>query len=149
MGSGPKASRPKLFFRADISRPQWRRDSFDGLLDYRVVVSALRVYPRLVFERQRMFGEIVLEYGSTNPLEASNLQPVGWCLDAWSMGADGIIPWHTVGNAQSWERADGTDHRIGSILDQMSCSARSSGSKRIFEVVYFAVSFRGRPITGE
>jgi hypothetical protein len=35
----------------------------------------------------------------------------------------------------------GTDHRIGSILDQMSGSARLSGSKRIFEVVYFAVSF--------
>ena len=43
----------------------------------------------------------------------------------------------------------GTDHGIGSILDQMSVSARSSGSKRILEVVYFAVLFRGRAVTGE
>jgi hypothetical protein len=37
----------------------------------------------------------------------------------------------------------GTDHRIGSIPDQMNGNARSSGSKRIFEVVYFAVLFPG------
>jgi hypothetical protein len=43
---------------------------------------------------------------------------------------------------------DGTDHGIDSILDQMSGSACSSGSKRIFEVVYFAVLFRGRAVTG-
>ena len=68
---------PRLVFRADISRPQWRRDSLDGLLDYHVVGSAMRSYPRLVFDRKRTFGEIVLEYGSTNPVEGSNVQPVG------------------------------------------------------------------------
>ena len=80
--------------------------ALDGLLDYHVVGSAMRTYPRLVFERKRAFGEIVLEYGSTNPVEGSNLQPVGWCLDAWSLGADGVLPWQTVGNAESWEQAD-------------------------------------------
>ena len=100
------ASSPRLVFRADISRPQWRRDSLDGLLDYHVVGSAMRNYPRLVFERKRALGEIVLEYGSTNPVEGSNLQPVAWCLDVWSLGADGVIPWQTVGNAESWNQAD-------------------------------------------
>jgi hypothetical protein len=38
---------------------------------------------------------------------------------------------------------DGTNHRIRSILAQMSGGAGSSGSKRIFEVVCFAVLFRG------
>ena len=97
---------PRLVFRADISRPQWRRDSLDGLLDYHVVGGAVRQYPRLVFDRKRMFGEIVLEYGSTNPVEGSNLQPVGWCLDAWSLGTDGVLPWQTIGNDDSWQRAD-------------------------------------------
>ena len=95
-----------MAFRADISRPQWRRDALDGLLDYHVVGSAMRAYPRLVFERKRTRGEIVVEYGGTNPLAASNLQPVGWSLDAWSLGADGILPWQTVGNGDSWRRAD-------------------------------------------
>ena len=97
---------PRLVFRADISRRQWRRDSLDGLLDDHVVGSAMRRYSRLVFERKRALGEIVLEYGSTNPIEGSNVQPVAWCLDVWSMGADGVVPWQTVGNAESWARAD-------------------------------------------
>lgn len=102
-GSGPG---PRMVFRADISRPEWRRDSLDGLLDYHVVGGAVRKYPRLVFDRKATLGEIVLEYGSTNPVEGSNLQPVGWCLDAWSMGTDGIVPWQTIGNGDSWKRAD-------------------------------------------
>ena len=52
----------------------------------------MRDYPRLVFDRKRALGEIVLEYGSTNPIEGSNVQPVAWCLDVWSLGADGVIP---------------------------------------------------------
>ena len=43
---------------------------------------------------------------ATNPVEDSNLQPVGWCLDAWSLGTDGVLPWQTVGNGDSWRRAD-------------------------------------------
>jgi len=104
--SSPSGATPRFVFRADISRPQWRRDSLDGLLDYHVVGSAMRDYVDLVFERKRAFGEIVLEYGSTNPVEGSNVQPVGWCLDVWALGADGVIPWQTVGTAESWERAD-------------------------------------------
>ena len=102
-GISPRA---RLVFRADISRPQWRRDSLDGLLDYHVVGGAVRKYPRLVFERKRTLGEIVLEYGSTNPVEGSNLQAAGWCLDAWALGTDGVIPWQTIGNADSWKKAD-------------------------------------------
>jgi hypothetical protein len=100
------SSMPRMVFRADISRPQWRRDSLDGLLDDHVVGNAMRAYPGLVFERKRTLGEIVLEYGSTNPVESSNVQPLAWCLDTWSLGADGIIPWQTVGNADSWNKAD-------------------------------------------
>jgi Domain of unknown function (DUF4091) len=97
---------PRMVFRADISRPQWRRDVLDGLLDYHVVGSAMREYPRLVFDRKRALGEIVVEYGGTNPITASNLQPVSWSLDAWTLGADGVLPWQTVGNAESWRKGD-------------------------------------------
>ncbi len=100
------ANWPRMVFRADISRPQWRRDSLDGLLDYHVVGGAGRTYPRMVSDRQRRFSEIALEYGSTNPIEGSNVQPAGWSLDVWSRGMDGVIPWQTIGNARSWDRAD-------------------------------------------
>ncbi|WP_165222002.1 glycoside hydrolase domain-containing protein [Aquisphaera insulae] len=97
---------PRMVFRADISRPQWRRDVLDGLLDDMVVSSAMREYPRLVLDRKRRLGEIVLEYGSTNPITASNWQPVSWSLDAWTLGADGVVPWQTIGTAGSWRQAD-------------------------------------------
>ena len=103
---------PRMVFRADISRPQWRRDALDGLLDYHVVGSAMRQYPRLVFDRKRRLGEIVVEYGGTNPVRRSNLQPVGWSLDAWSLGADGVLPWQTVGTAESWRQG----RRAGALL---------------------------------
>ena len=66
----------------------------------------MRQYPRLVFDRKRRFGEIVVEYGGTNPVQASNLQPVGWSLDAWALGADGVLPWQTIGTARSWQQGD-------------------------------------------
>jgi hypothetical protein len=97
---------PRMVFRADISRPQWRRDALDGLIGYHVVSSAMREYPRLVFDRKRRFGELVVEYGTTNGLTQSNVQPAAWCLDAWSLGADGVVPWQTIGTAESWRKAD-------------------------------------------
>lgn len=98
--------RAKMAFRADISRPQWQRDSLDGLLDYNVVSGVMREYPRIVFGRQQAEKQILIEYGSTNPVEESNVQPAAWCLDAWTLGVDGVLPWQTVGNANSWVEAD-------------------------------------------
>jgi hypothetical protein len=96
----------KLAFRGDISRPQWQRDALDGLLDYNVVGGAVRAYPRIVFDRRQAERQVLIEYGSSNAIEDANMQPVGWCLDAWSLGTDGVLPWQTLGRAGSWQRAD-------------------------------------------
>lgn len=105
-GRNQAPGQAKLVFRCDISRPQWQRDSFDGLLDYNVVGGAMRPYHRLVMDRKAANGEIVLEYGGSNPIEESNMQAVGWSLDSWSLGSDGVLPWQTIGNDDSWRRAD-------------------------------------------
>ena len=97
---------PRLVFRADISRPQWRRDSLDGLLDDHVVGSAMRDYPRLVFERKRTLGEIILEYGSTNPVEGSNVQPLGVVSRRLVAGGRRDHSLANRGNADSWNHAD-------------------------------------------
>ncbi len=96
----------KLAFRCDISRPQWQRDALDGVLDYNVVGTAMRQYPRIVMDRKEANGEIVVEYAGSNAVEDSNMQPVGWSLDAWSRGADGVLPWQTIGSDESWKKAD-------------------------------------------
>lgn len=98
---------PRMMFRADISRPQWQRDALDHVLDYNVVAGGpfLQYHP-LVMRRKRELGQVVMVYGSTNDPVASNMQPVGWCIDAWSRGADGVLPWQTVGEDASWAKAD-------------------------------------------
>jgi len=104
--SGGKKAGAKLAFRADISRPEWQRDSLDGLLDYNVVGSVVRGRPRLVLDRKRAQGQLVLEYGTANPIEEANVQGAAWCIDAWSLGLDGVIPWQTIGRAESWKAGD-------------------------------------------
>ncbi|HEX7447847.1 MAG TPA: GDSL-type esterase/lipase family protein [Pirellulales bacterium] len=105
-GVSAAGSRAKMLFRCDISRPEWQRDSLDGLLNYNVVGGAFRGYRRIVLDRKRAFGQMVVEYGSANGLEESNVQPAGWSVDAWCLGADGVLPWQTIGTADSWKRAD-------------------------------------------
>ncbi|HVA46675.1 MAG TPA: GDSL-type esterase/lipase family protein [Pirellulales bacterium] len=105
---GADAARGKasVLFRCDISRPQWQRDLFDDVLDYNVVGGAMRRYRRMVLDRKKATGQVVIEYGSANALERSNVQPAAWCIDAWSLGADGVLPWQTIGTDQSWRQAD-------------------------------------------
>src|SRR6185312_2578547 len=105
-GRNQAPGRAKLGFRCDISRPQWQRDIFDGLLDYNVVGGAMREYHRIVLDRKAAEGQVVVEYGSSNAIEGSNMQAVGWCLDSWSLGVDGVLPWQTIGRAESWTTAD-------------------------------------------
>jgi len=103
----PSQGGPLLVFRADISRPQWQRDALDHVLQYNVVAgSAFRRYHRLVRDRQLALGQVVLEYGTACGVEQSNVQPAGWCLEAWCLGAQGVVPWQTLGSQQSWVEAD-------------------------------------------
>jgi len=97
----------KLCYRCDISRPQWQRDTLDHVLDYNVVNGwAFRNFHRTVIDRKQAFGQIVVDYGSTGHVEKSNMQPVGWCLDSWTLGSDGVLPWQTIGTDASWQKAD-------------------------------------------
>lgn len=98
---------PGLVFRGDISRPQWQRDALDPVLDYNVVAGgAFREYRSLVLERKERFGQIVVDYGSANAITDSNVQPAGWCVDSWTLGSDGVVPWQTIGSQSSWKSAD-------------------------------------------
>jgi hypothetical protein len=97
-----------LVFRCDISRPEWQRDLLDGVCGEEVVSGALRTYRDRILARQARFGQRVLLYGSPNKIGTPNLQCSAWCLDAWCLGADGVVPWNTIGTAQSWTTPDQT-----------------------------------------
>ena len=66
----------------------------------------MRRYQRIVMDRKEAEHQIVVEYGSANPVEESNMQAVGWSVDAWALGTDGVLPWQTVGRGDSWSTAD-------------------------------------------
>jgi hypothetical protein len=97
-----------LVFRCDISRPEWQRDLLDGLCGEEVVSGALRPYRDRILARQAQFGHTVLLYGSPNEIGTPNIQCSAWCLDAWCLGADGVVPWNTIGTARSWTEPDQT-----------------------------------------
>jgi hypothetical protein len=98
---------PRMVFRADVSRPQWQRDTFDEFLEYNVVSQdSFRSYRPLVLDRKHRFGQETVLYGSNNPVGTSNAMAVAWSWDSWGLGADGVLPWQTIGNANSWNVAD-------------------------------------------
>jgi hypothetical protein len=106
-GVEPVRGDAQLAFRCDISYPQCQRDFLDGLLD--VIVCAggpFGQYNRLVMDRKQRDHVITYTYGTSNEIDQSNVQPAAWCLEAWGMGADGVVPWQTVGNEKSWKEGD-------------------------------------------
>ncbi len=99
--------RARMVYRGDISRPQWERDAFAGLMDYYVVNGGIfRRYRRMVLDRQRRERFLIVDYGSSNGIEVSNMQPLGWCIDSWTLGSDGVLPWQTIGRDNSWRDGD-------------------------------------------
>ncbi len=96
-----------LFYRCDVSRPQWQRTTLDGLMRYNVVSqTAFRQYRRLVLDRKCIDYQLVMIYGSANPLGTNNVQTLAWAWDSWLRGGDGILPWQTIGTNKSWETPD-------------------------------------------
>ena len=99
--------RTRLAFRCDISRPEWQREVFDGLLDVNIVGGgAFARYNRRVIDRKRRNGELVIPYGSANAVKDSNVQPAAWCWWSWCHGGDGVLPWQTIGREDSWKKDD-------------------------------------------
>jgi len=145
------ASRP-ILFRADISRPQWSRDSLDGLLDVNVVAGdVFRRYNDRVLERRDRFGELVYAYGTTAAPELNGWQPVAWALDAWSLGADGIVPWQTIGNDESWKKGDelslfypATEESGGKVVASIRLKAYRRGQQDV-EYLTALCNATGRP----
>lgn len=90
-------------FRADLSRPQCRRDYLDGVLGLDVVAGSYRQYPELVFNR----GEKVWIYGGV-PIGGSGESARAWTIQCYLDGADGLLPWLALGTPGSWNKPEDT-----------------------------------------
>lgn len=102
------AARPlaaNAVFRCDISRPEWQRDLLDGVSGVEVLGGSLREYADRVAARKSRWGQMTLFYGSA-AAPGNLIQPAAWSLEAWCLGADGVLPWQTIGTDESWRSKD-------------------------------------------
>ncbi|HEV2472822.1 MAG TPA: hypothetical protein VGS41_09170, partial [Chthonomonadales bacterium] len=101
--------RVPIVLREDVSRPEYQRNYLDGLVDL-MVVSDGSFFDRqpLMRRTKARLGVRYWTYGSPSPVDQSNLACVTWALRAWLGGADGIVPWLTVGEDSSYEKATDT-----------------------------------------
>jgi len=96
----------RLAFRLDISRPEWQRDLLDGLTNVEVASGALRPYRDRVIGAARRDGKLIYMYGAASKLGTTRATDVAWCVETWALGADGVVPWQTIGKADSWTKPD-------------------------------------------
>ncbi|MFQ6131763.1 MAG: hypothetical protein ACE5R4_06980 [Armatimonadota bacterium] len=86
--------------RADISRPQWQGRVLDGIVDTVYFGTGSFSSPPM-YRRCRTLsqetGLKLMTYGSANPDNESNTRSVVWILNAWTNGANGVLPWQTLG----------------------------------------------------
>lgn len=93
----------QIKFRADLSRPQCRRDLLDGILGLDCVAGTYRQYPDLVFNR----GEEVWVYGGV-PMGGSGEAARAWALQVFLDGGDGLVPWLALGTVNAWDQPEDT-----------------------------------------
>jgi hypothetical protein len=95
--------------RADISRPQWQAGVLDGLVDtvyYGAGAFRSEANYRRVSILERDAGLKPMVYGSVNRDTESNTRTVAWMLNAWLNGANGVLPWQTLGNDAALDDGD-------------------------------------------
>ena len=93
--------------RADISRPQWQGRILDGIVDtvYYGGFKNQRIYRRCDI-LARDTGIKIMAYGSANAHDRSNTETVVLTLNMWLNGANGFLPWQTIGNERSLDRQE-------------------------------------------
>jgi hypothetical protein len=91
---------PRFVFRGDISRPWWQYDQLDGLMDSIYYGGGIFELPEFARRYNRRIPDPHV-YGACNQVGASNLESAVWCLKAYVLGANGVLPWNSIGGAQS------------------------------------------------
>lgn len=94
----------QVTFRADLSRPQCRRDYLDGVLGLDVVAGSYRQYPELVFNR----GEEVWIYGGVPISRGGGEAGRAWTIQCYLDGAQGLLPWLALGTVNAWQKEEDT-----------------------------------------
>ncbi|MEY3959333.1 MAG: hypothetical protein RJA37_1936 [Verrucomicrobiota bacterium] len=71
-----------------------------------MVSGTLREYPRRVIGRNRRDGKLTYMYGTVNKFGQPLVINAAWCAESWALGADGVVPWQTIGGKDSLTKPD-------------------------------------------
>lgn len=88
-------------FRIDLSRPQFRRNHLDGLVDI-CVNNAARYYPNQSLRPVRTSTETIWSYGQAPHPASPPWECIGWLMEAYDHGCQGLVPWQCVGTPENW-----------------------------------------------
>ncbi|MFH0938838.1 MAG: hypothetical protein V1899_06120 [Planctomycetota bacterium] len=102
-----EGDRQSVIFRADISRPQWGRDTVDRVVDLNVTGGLFSFRPWLE-DWQERYGQRVWTYGSVPSSTVSALGIIAQGLSLYSHGADGYLPWQALGEEKNWTEFEKT-----------------------------------------
>ncbi len=94
------AQQAKFLFRGDISRPQWQGAFMDGLMDVMYSGGSGLQWPRLLMHLRQRTGMDIYLYGACNDIGRNNLESAAWCLKAYGVGGDGVLPWQSLPSAK-------------------------------------------------
>lgn len=87
----------KFVYRGDISRLQWQGAFMDGKMDVAYSGGDGLKWPRLLRHIRERTGMMTSIYGTCNAVARSNLESAAWCLKAYSVYVDGVLPWASLG----------------------------------------------------
>ncbi|MBD3173577.1 MAG: DUF4091 domain-containing protein [Armatimonadia bacterium] len=104
---------PPFISRGDISRPQWQPRWMDGRFDLMCVSGQLYEHHELCMRIDEEGAEMgypvtFWHYGTANAAGRPNTEAVAWAWSAFLAGADGILPWNTIGTDANFEEPAAT-----------------------------------------
>jgi hypothetical protein len=108
-GADPVRGQAKFWLRADVSRTEYSRNLFWGVLDIEVMGGTSAQKVRQKQDEMSFWGRShYTEYGGANDPGDPNTQPVVWSLLSWTRGSIGVLPWQTIGSQGCWDKGQST-----------------------------------------
>jgi hypothetical protein len=131
----PVRGKAKMWFRADVSMPQYGRNILRGVADVTYIGGATRQKMRMKRDDRVLWGlEYHPVYGGANHPKDPNVLPVTWCLKAWGDGCVGVLPWQTIAKDDAWNTGESTGlfyRRDGRVFPSVRLKAFRRGQQDV------------------
>jgi len=115
--TGMRRDRPTFLFRGDVSRPMWQGNVSDGIMTILYSGGVFTRMPRLLRATRERAPMILYAYGSCNAPSRSNWESAAWCLRTYTLNGDGVLPWQSLGGANSLTQGDRSGGGNALIID--------------------------------